>query len=194
MVYALVEREGQSRAFNLEARKKMGAPGTNWCVGVTQVGREFKAQSAIEELGIPAYLPLRCRFRKVNRYKRQKTKFAYPAMAGYIFLGLPSGFSDWFGLSEIEDLDSLLGRVDGNALSGFLVRNAGYFDAPDEQQWMVSNQEFGVGDKAKIASGPFEGHIILVEGFEGNRACFELDILGARKQTTIGVDQLLPAD
>jgi len=185
-----------ARRMNKAGRERMPDPCVHWYVGFAASGKEFVAQKQLEEWGALTYLPLSRRWRKVNRYKKVKERFAYPALAGCVFIGIPEGHEDWFGLFELSAVGAVLSvgdapaEVQGAELKRFIDDNWQYFSVPNEQRWMRTYKEFEEGDRVKIADGPFAGHLVDCGRIHDGIAHILLSILGQTQHLEFPLDQL----
>jgi len=189
--------EQGARRMNRTARSQMQDADVFWFVVFTMAGKEFVTHRMLNRWGAIAYLPLCRKWRRVNRYRREKIKIAYPAIAGCCFLGLRGGQEPWFELfRSVPPLHGVLGlgghpvAISGDRLEQFLDGNRFRFDADNSEQFMRSNYEFRIGDQVRIAEGPFEGHIVDVRSITGDQARIWLPLFGTRKETPIALDKL----
>ena len=97
-----------------------------WFVVFVIAGKEFIAQKMLTRFGLVNYLPLHCKWRRVNRTTREKQRFAYPALSGCLFVSAPRQWADWDRLFELTPVYGVLGvsgraiRFDGSELHDFL--------------------------------------------------------------------------
>lgn len=185
-----------ARRMNREARLKMMDVDITWYVAFTPPGNEYATQRILREQGAFAYFLLDWKWRRVNRYTRNKTRFAYPAIAGMLFIGVPKGEEDWyglFGLSVLTAVLSVAGRpkeLPGADLVVFVDQNARRLRVPSAQRWMRTHKEFEVGDRVRIAEGPFKDHLVDVSKIAAGHAHIVLSILGQTQDVEIPLDQL----
>lgn len=194
--YVRKRREIECHRMNGDGRQKMDADDVHWFVGISGSGKEFAAQKKLVEWGAFTYLPLARRWRMVNRYKKEKVRFGYPAFAGYLFVGLPDDEERWLDLFELEAISAVLSvgdrpaEVNGEVLRKFIDGNSRYFVVPNEQRYMRTGKEFEVGDRVRIASGPFVDHLVDVQSISHGMAHIVLPLLGTTQDVEIPLDQL----
>lgn len=188
-------REDHARRLNRAARQRLTDPSLSWFVLFAPAGKEFAAQRVLEKRGIVSYLTLVRRWRRANRYVRQKERFAFPALPGMLFVGF-SATPPWFDVFGLSVIHGALGigdtphPVSGKALDAFIDRNRSWFDVEDVQRFMRSRREFAVGDTVTIADGPFEGHVVDVRAIRGARAEILVDLLGGPHLVSVALDKL----
>jgi len=185
-----------ARRMNREARLKMMDGDITWYVAFTPPGNEYATQRILRGQGTYAYLLLDWKWRRVNRFTRNKTRFAYPAIAGMLFIGIPKGEEDWYGLFGLNVLTAVLsvaGRpkeLPGADLVEFVDQNARRLRTPNAQRWMRTHKEFKVGDRVQIAEGPFKDHLVEVTEIDAGHAVILLSILGQTQDVEIPLDHL----
>lgn len=196
-VYKRDRQESRARIFNDQAVRAMHDDALGWYLGFCQPGREFIGQSLIDEAGYPAYLPMVMRWRKTNRYVKQKKRFAFPVMPGCVFIGMQRGMEQWFNFFECQRVVKRVMGVSGvpRALSGreilgFIDGNHRHFSPHKAEQFMRSNHEFAEGDKVQIMDGAMDGHIVDVTEIKGKKAKIITELFGCRHEAFIGLDKL----
>ena len=183
-------RERGARRMNREARDLMGRADMAWYTVFVRAGREFRVQRILHGWGA-CYLPLCRRWRRVNRYRREKARIADPAIAGCLFMGVERGRERWFDLKSIDSVHGVLGRngcpvaLDGARLAAFAARNRPRFgeDAP-------AIPDVAAGDAVRIAGGPFDVHIVNVTDIRGRTAHILMTLLGHEQDIKIPLDKL----
>ena len=184
--------EDIARLINGEAREAMADSKLVWYLGFCEPGKEFIAQQVLDRHDIRAYLPLALKWRKVNRYKKAKKRFAFPAMPGCVFLALESGAEQWFHLfscqTTVKRVLAVRGvprAIHGQELLGFIDGNRKTFSAPREQAHMRSHHEFTVGDKVQIMDGALDGHVVEVSDIRGRQATIVAELFGSAHNAII---------
>lgn len=196
VLFARTRSEDCARRMNRRACEAMRDPDIVWYVVFVMSGKEFVAQTILRKWGASAYLPLRVRWRKHNHRHRMKSRIAYPAVPRCVFVGLPRGHENWYGLFELNTLQGVLSiggepavlRTD--LLRRFIDDNRSRFEVPDEHRFMPSNREYEIGDQVRIIEGPFEGHTVEVTDMVGPNALILIDLLGAQQKMKIPLDRL----
>ncbi|MCR9236177.1 MAG: hypothetical protein NXI17_05855 [Alphaproteobacteria bacterium] len=189
--------EQGARRTNREARASMVDTDRVWYAGFVLSGKEFIAQKLLKRVGAVPYLPLCQKWRRVNRYRREKVRIAYPAIAGSLFLGFERGQENWYEVFQrAPNLYGVLGAngypvaLDGNRLNRFITENKFRFGAADEERFMRTHHEFKIGDRVQIVSGPFDGNIVDVKTIKGSHARILLELFGGTQEVEIGLDNL----
>ncbi len=190
------------------ARQHMGDESIIWYVIFVPSQKEYIAQKMITQwIGKnspnPAgndvgcvYLPLYSKWRRVNRFSRNKQRFAFPALPGCLWLGVQKGNETWYELFRLHlvyGVMSVANRpagISGERLNRFIVENNRELDVPDVQQFMRSHHEFKTGDKVKIVEGPFDGHLVDVRAIKGGKAKILLELLGGSQEVEIALGKL----
>ena len=189
--------ERGARRINATARSQMQDAGIVWYAVIVRSGKEFVTHRIINRACAGAYMPLQRRWRRKNRYCRDKVKIAYAAIPGCLFLGFQQGQERWYALFEqIHSLHAVVGvagrpaAVTGACLADFLDRNKGRFDVADDERFMASHKEFRIGDRVQIVEGPFDGHIVEVQNINHGKAHILLDLFGTPQNVDIYLDKL----
>ncbi|MDC9701518.1 MAG: transcription termination/antitermination NusG family protein [Alphaproteobacteria bacterium] len=187
-----------AQKINKTARTQMKNPNIFWYALLVRSGKEFLAQRISQQGGAYVYLPLCWKWRRLNRYKREKSKLAYPALPGCLFIGFESGKEEWLCLvRSVTSLRGLLGcfgmplALRGERLSFFIESNFMRFDVPQEERYMRTHHEFQAGDQVQITSGPLVGYIVDVQKISGKYAFIFNEIC---HETKISLDKLEKID
>lgn len=187
--------EQGARRLNKSAREKMNHPEMVWYVVFVIAGREYIVQKVLKHWGAQVYLPLCTKWRRVNRFKREKERIAYPAIAGSMFVGFPNDNVDWFGMfTEVQSVYGVLGvdgkpfAIPGARLSQFVADNRFKLNAAEEEKFMRTYHEFAVGDLVSVVEGPFSGHVAKVEKIDGERAYMLIKLLGGIQHVGFPID------
>lgn len=160
-------------------------------------GKEFAVQRALRAFDAEAYVPLSRKFRRTNRFRREKIRIAYPATPGCVFAGFLPGQERWYEV--FTDVPSLYGvlsadgapiAVEGNRLAEFVHDNRFRFEAAEIERYMRTHYEFKTGDRVRIAEGPFEGHLVDVHEIRGAKAHILIELLGGAQEVAIPLDKL----
>lgn len=189
--------EHGARRMNRTARDRMLNADVVWYALFALSGKEFVTQRALRHWDAYAYLPLCRKWRRLNRYRREKVKVAYPAVAGCLFVGFERGRERWFDIFRaVRSIYGILGingrpiTLDGSRLMNFISDNRVQFDAAEEEKFMRTHHEFKIGDRVQIVEGPFDGHIVDVNNITGRNAHILIHILGGKQYVDIPLDKL----
>ncbi len=189
--------EQGARRMNKTARDQMLNPDIVWYAVFVLSGKEFPAQKVLRHWAACIYLPLCRKWRRLNRYKRDKIKIAYPAVAGCLFVGFERGQESWFDIfRSVNSVYGVLGVngrpvvLDGSRLAAFVNDNRILFDVAEEEKFMRTYHEFKIGDRVQIVDGPFGGHVVDVRDIKGKNAYILLNLLGGIQNVEISLDKL----
>ncbi|MCP4070783.1 MAG: hypothetical protein GY742_03460 [Hyphomicrobiales bacterium] len=200
--------EQGARRINRVARQRMGDESIIWYVLFVPSQKEYVTQKMITQwvdkntlkpTGTDAgyvYLPLYSKWRRVNRFSRNKRRFAFPAMPGCLWFGVKKGNEAWFELFRLHLVHGVMSvanrpaGISGERLNRFIIENNREFGVPDAQQFMRSHHEFKTGDKVKIVEGPLDGHLVDVQAIEGVKARILLELLGGSHEVEIALGKL----
>ena len=143
-------------------------------------GKERLARILLEDRGLVTFCPVETRWRNANRAdraRRNKRRMTYPLHPGLVFVGLtqPYRWADVFAAPVVRSVISLAPdrprRIRHDAVWRLMVRfGQGRFVRPDEQRWMATGAEFGVGDTVRVTSGVMEGRRFEVAAITGSTA------------------------
>jgi transcription antitermination factor NusG len=189
--------EQGARRMNKTARSQMQDDGIVWYAVIVKSGKEFITHRIFNRVCEGVYMPMQRRWRRKNRYCRDKVKIAYAAIPGCMFIGFQQGRENWYTLfRKINSLRAVVGvagrpvAVTGQCLADFLDRNKGNFDVADDEQFMRTYHEFKIGDRVQIVEGPFDGHVVEVQNINNGKAHILLDLFGVPQDVEIYLDKL----
>lgn len=128
-----------------------------WHVATIRSNWEFKAEEDIRQLGFDAYVPRCRRFRMIGR---RKAIAEWPLIAGYVFVYFDKDNGAWKELHEVDGVEGILCSANVPCLAKLAdierlrrSENAGAFD------FTIANTLFKIGDRYRIAEGPFADFI-----------------------------------
>lgn len=142
------------------------------------------------------FCPTETKFRKtMKRGRSMSIPVLYPLFTGYIFIG---GSFSWMHLLAEDYIRGVVGFPDGTgqrkyapisdaemsrlkAMSGALVPH---------RRSVNTHRALRVGEFAEIATGPFQGQIVKIEGLHGRKARVFLNLFATRKEVEIGIEDL----
>lgn len=161
---------------------------------------EFRAQTMLSRLGVWVFLPTETKWRRLNRYAKEKRQRDYPLLARYLIVGLVKGGPGWLALFKTGYIKGVvcengrpyrLYQQEVEALNAALA--AGAYVAPGAQRFMRSGAEFAKGDEVFIVDGPYEGRKVQVADIVGPSAKIPLDIFGDKRLVDVPLDVLVRA-
>jgi transcription antitermination factor NusG len=184
-----------SQSANWHAVHAM-APGTYWFIARSEPQKETVAHRILTQRGIAAFLPLKTRYRRRNKYVKDKDHLIIPQVPGYIFIecnGLREywhEFTDQGVVRGIVGCDGHAMRISSEILQSFIMSKVMNLHTPGEHRFMHSHKEFAPGDHVEIVEGAFLGHIVDVKSITGRHASIFMEIFGAMQEIQIPVDFL----
>lgn len=167
----------------------------HWFAVCTPAQKEFAAWLILNQRGYNVYLPTLRKFRRVNRYTKEKRKISYPVVPRYLYLGFDTPTPDWFALYRFVLVQSIVGinGVPAQIDPRWIVENMRtYHDyQPDgSERYMRTGREFKVGDKVEVLDGPFDGHKIVVEEISGKLAKSRIKFLNTDIDVEFPIENL----
>lgn len=177
-----------------------------WFVAFTPPQKEFTAEKLLGDSGLATFFPTRRELHWSNGadaargWKGKRVK-EYPLFPRYVFIGMlePMWIAVW-GLTRdphrvvtsILGVDDVPAVVPHKPLWALMQRHGGgEFTAPESHRYMVTGREFSEGDRVLTDDGLFEG---LVENINGTTAQVIVKMLGASRQVTIPLENLIAAE
>lgn len=174
---------GAARALTERALASVRPPavapreGLGWFVVYTQIKCEVRARMGIEAKGIRSYLPMTSKTRK---YRNITETIKRPVFTRYLFVQFDPAAPGWRdAIESVDGVDELLSndmkpmRVPAAVIEAVQRAEAnGVFD-------MTRKCAFKIGEKVRIAEGPFMGFIGRVRSASANkRAGILLEFMG----------------
>lgn len=188
------------RRRRARASAALAPAGISWFVVRISGAEEFRAQRMLSRLGVWVFLPTETKWRRLNRYARDKQRRDYPLLARYLIVGLTEGGPGWLALFNTGLIRGIvcengrpyrLYQEEVEALNEAL--DAGAYVAPASQRFMRTGGEFAAGDDVFIVEGPYEGRRVTVADIVGSAAKVPLAILGEKRLVDVPLDALVRA-
>lgn len=166
---------------------------SNWFVARTQPSRERWAAENCLRQGAEAYLPFIIERNVISRGRLLASRLK-PLFPGYLFVRTFSG--QWrflrgtFGLIDVMLFGDTPATVSQAIIEDLKQREAdGAVQLPPTQRRLFDEK-----DSVRVADGPFEGKLGLVEGYnDADRVRVLLDLLGRKVPVLFAEGQLLAA-
>lgn len=168
----------------------------HWYALRTPANKEFIAQEILTQKGLVTYCPTDKRWRRRNRYQKQKELIGYALLPRTVFVGFPAGIPLWFDLFRLTCISSVVGingeprRLDSGGMMNLIGKFANGIQRPKEEQHMLTGREFKAGDLVRIVDGPFDGMMVPVHEIRGREARVFMELFGARHEVGVAVDTL----
>lgn len=163
----------------------------HWYALRTPPQKEFIAQELLTQKGLVTYCPTDKRWRRRNRFQKQKELIGYAMIPRTVFVGFEPGIPLWFDLFRLPCVSSVIGingepkRLDNQGMSNLITKYANGIQRPKEEQHMQTGKEFSAGELVRIVSGPFEGIVVPVHEIRGREARVFLDLFGAKHEVSV---------
>jgi transcription antitermination factor NusG len=145
-----------------------------WYVVMVPPQKEIIVERLLRICNFSAFVPVEFRWRRVNSKQKVKRFVPYILASRYVFIGIDN--SDPFSWARLFKLDLGLKPLmhDGRPVMVpqqtmrdlFAVSN----EAADRVSAIRLNKSLVVGDCAMITAGPFQGHVVRIDGIEKGRA------------------------
>lgn len=178
--------------------------------------KEFLTQTILHERGMLTYVPSDNKWRKKDRYRNTKVLIPYPVARGYVFAAFPVLIDGagrevcrplWFDLFNISTVLGVVGvrgepkPIDRVKLGKIIVKFKNGLKRPKREAYMWTGKEFDVGDTVLVASGPFQGHSVMVLDIDvpkpsqakTARATIRLELFGSEQDVEIDCLDLIAA-
>lgn len=164
-----------------------------WNILTTVPQREFKAERELQNAyGLDTVVPYETRQRKAMGRSNKMVPYDAPIMPGYLFVANRHGPLPWRTVMGLRDIR---GKVEFDGKPGTLTdaqmdsvrRMAELLRSEPPRRGRTS---VGVGDKARIMSGPFESIETLVEAVGIKGVTVSVHMLGSIRTVDIRADQI----
>jgi transcription antitermination factor NusG len=168
----------------------------SWFALVVPPQKEFLAQEMLHDLGLATFVPAERKWRRRNKYAKNKELIAYALAPRYVFVGFRPGERLWFELFNLHFVSGVVGlhgeprQIPGEAMLSLINRYSNGLNAPDVQRYMRSRREFTVGETVEVTSGPFEGRKVVVREISKARARIVVELFGSSQEVEVRVDIL----
>jgi transcriptional antiterminator RfaH len=161
-----------------------------WYVVHTQPRGEARAVAHLERQGFRTFCPCT---RKVVRHARKQSTALAPLFPNYLFVQLDLKHDQWRSVNGTRGVVRLIANGDEPAAvpQGVVETLQKRMKADGAIDWTLS---FAVGDRVKIADGPFASLLGTLEHLDASgRVRVLLELLGRSVCVTLRGDALLPA-
>lgn len=174
----------------------------HWYAFMVRAGTERAVEALLERRGLLAVVPMRKRWRKVNRHTVKKHAVSYPLAARYVFVGfepqqLVRGAPPWAMVFGITMVQSVVGvgevpwQMDGTKVAKFLKENLD-IEAGAGEVHMAAGHEFAEGDIVEVMEGAFVGFSGPVSEIRGEHAILLLKLFGRENEIAVPIANLEP--
>ena len=152
----------------------------SWFVFQTPPQKEVSAKAWLERRGVEAWYPSETRWRRIPRGKRSKAPYEARIVPRYIFARF-TGYPAWDVVQSCRWLSHVVG-VNGTPMpvTDEVMANMDQVPARLEaiRQREIDKRTLRPGDKAKVATGPFEGWVVEVRQIHAGIASFIVPLFG----------------
>ncbi len=124
--------------------------------------KEFVVQEILTRKGVATYCPSDKRWRRQNRYTKNKDLKSFPLMPSYVFAGFIPGIPSLYDLRKVDAILGCIGfngepkRIPKVGIRSMIGRYKNGLQRPTDERFMQTYKEFKAGDLVRIAHGPFE--------------------------------------
>ncbi|MDO6586836.1 hypothetical protein Q4543_15085 [Salipiger sp. 1_MG-2023] len=177
---AYVDRRGRSRV------RAVTGTGT----------RVFVPELLCRRAGFEVFLPVRKDWRRKNQFSAEKELRSFPLIPGWMFVGWQAGASRWHELAALDVIDAPFGvngrplRIPEQRIVALMRQWGGGRLSPEMNRYMRAGHEFAIGDRMRIACGPFDGFEARVIGVDGPQARALVDFFGREQVVTLATASL----
>lgn len=161
--------------------------------------KEFVAREILKRKGVATFLPVERVWRRRNKYTKVKELRQFPLMPRYVFTGFPKRVPIWFDVFALPVITGVVGingepkKLDDEGMGRIMRLYENAIDAPKEQKWMATHNEFKIGDDVQIMGGPFDGLKVPVMEIVGAHAKVLISLFNAETPVNIPLEQLYAA-
>ncbi|UAB78966.1 transcription/translation regulatory transformer protein RfaH [Erythrobacter sp. SCSIO 43205] len=163
---------------------------SNWLVAQTKPHATMLAVNNLHRQGFTTFLPLERRMQRRQNRLQEMTK---PYFGNYLFVSLRnseapvSQIRSTCGVSRLVEFGGSIAKISERLIDELKSRC-------DENGFLQLQSNTQVGDKVRVAGGPFYDHLGKVEQLASNdRVWVLLDILGHRNRTLVAKSDLVEA-
>jgi len=176
--------------------------------------KEKIATIMLRHKGFDVRLPVEEKWRKANRFTKQRRKVSFPLAYGYIFVGFGKGREvPWHDILNLHFVKGVIGyqgrpfelsrymrpkdlrtsssRTDADWLAG--VCQDSEFTARPEQRGQRTYGEFAEGDVVQLVTGGFDGFRGKVISVSEADAVILLTMFGGEREVKISPDMAVKA-
>lgn len=168
-----------------------------WFALIVPPQKEFVTQTILQRHDTPTFVPVERRWRRRNRFTREKELVAYPIAPRYVFAGFASRHALLTGpLHRVWTINGVIGirgepmQLPGPQVAQLIERLGNGLNAPAVQRYMRTRHEFTVGDQAEITEGPFAGHTVPIVEITGARAKALVTLFGSEMEIDVPLEIL----
>lgn len=185
-----------SHRANKSAVKEM-QDGKYWFIARSEPQKETVAHHILTNKGIPAFLPLRTRYRRRNKYTRSKDKLIIPQFPCYIFVESETLLANWHEMTERRVVRGIAGcngraiKISSSRLYSFIMSKVMNLHTPGEHRFMHTHYEFGVGDMVEISEGSLAGFTFDVKEISNRKATALVELFGEMQEMRIPLENLI---
>ena len=168
-------------------RSQQAAAAHYWYALKVPPQKEFAAREILRKRGLTTFIPVEKKWRRRNKYTKEKVLIQYPIFPRYVFTGFPKAAANWFDVFKIHLIQGVVGingeprKLDEAGMARMLFKFEDGLARPKEEKWMPTNHEFKVGDVVEVMDGPFEGQKVPVVDIVGSDAKIMISLFGGER-------------
>lgn len=155
----------------------------------------FLPEHLLRRAGFEVFLPVKKVLRRKNRFSPEKVLVSQPLLVDWIFVGWPVGESRWHDLMDLDVVTGVMG-TGGRPVEipqskvMTLMRVWGSKRLAAVMRKRAAKAAVGVGDRARVVDGPFEGVSVRVIEAGGASVKALVNLLGGDIEMDIRADLL----
>lgn len=157
--------------------------------------RVFLPEHLLRRAGFEVFLPVKKVLRRKNRFSPDKVLVSQPLLVDWMFVGWPVGESRWHDLMALDVVTGVMGT--GGRPAEIppasvmrLMRVWGSKRLAAVMRKRAAKAAVGVGDRARVVDGPFEGVSVRVIEAGGASVKALVNLLGGDIEMDIRADLL----
>lgn len=200
-------------------RKSEEAAELTWFALQVAPQKEFTLQKILKRHGYHTFVPVEHRWRRWNKFTKQKTRRSFPMMPRYVMVGFPFHDSDFhvafeqpiieggeirgyrekiFSPFQLPIVTGCVGvsgiprALDTKRICEYIDRWPDGMDRPDREKWMPTGKEFKEGDMVRVWEGPLQHHLVKVIEINAlnGKAKILAEMFGSQMEIEINVEKL----
>lgn len=168
--------------------------------------KETLAQILLEDRGFATFVPVKGEYRFQNQHTRRirkKVSVDIKILPGLVFVGFPINRpAEWHRVINLDLFIKVISitnqqpvRMRHSSIFRMMERyGRGRYVAPEEHAVMQTGQEFSVGDRVRVNSGPLETLVFEVAAITGERARVFTKEMGGHAGFDVHVDMCEPVE
>lgn len=157
--------------------------------------RVFLPEHLLRKAGFEVFLPVEWKWRKANRFSKEKVQVCYPKLVDWMFVAITSD-DDWHRLMSMDVVLRVMGSggrptvLKSSVIVALMERWGGGQLSAHCHEMVKRKSEFDVGDEVEICVGPFQGFPAKVSEIGGSELKVVMSVFGRDTLASFQADQL----